>query len=214
MMIEVGLTVLLSDEREVGRLCGVVIDPVTCLVTDIIVRQWFLFSEDKVVPVHLIETETEDYIRLHKTASNLEDLADFNMKHFILLDENEMQRLPYEGIPALYYTGPTEKSISFNSDDQGLKTFCLTETETGVLDRSISLEEEARVVDLEGNHVGVVERVIARSKPDHVSHLLLKEGVFKNKKKLVPMRWISNLSEDEIQLAVGSLILEQLPDFT
>jgi uncharacterized protein YrrD len=109
--------------------------------------------------------------------------------------------------------GPIENSIPVSSYDHGSKTFRLTDTERSILERSISLDEEARVVDVEGNHIGDVERVLARTKPDHVSHLLVKDGIFKNKKKLIPVQWISDLSEDKIQLAVGSLILEQLPDF-
>lgn len=68
------------------------------------------------------------------------------------------------------------------------------------------------MVTVDEKHVGRVERVITNEQ-DRVSHFLISEGVVFKHKKLVPAAWIDDVTEDQVRLAVGSDVLENLPDY-
>ena len=65
-------SVVTADEQQVCRVDRVVIGPKTKEVTHIVVRKGLIFTEDKVVPINLVASATEDRVTLREDAGDLQ----------------------------------------------------------------------------------------------------------------------------------------------
>src|SRR5687768_6013882 len=77
MLFKKGVDVFSSDNEKIGTLDRVVMDPKTKEVTHIIVREGFLYTEDKVVPMDLIGSVTDERIDLQGSKEHLDELPDY-----------------------------------------------------------------------------------------------------------------------------------------
>jgi len=64
----------------------------------------------------------------------------------------------------------------------------------------------------DGKHVGSVERVLANPEMDEVTHLLISKGMFPKETKLIPMEWVTTMTDDEVYLQVDEHSVEELAD--
>ena len=85
MQFKDGTSVYTFDGQDVGRVDRVVLNPKTKEVTHLVVRKGLLFAEDKIIPLHLIATATEDRVSLREGAGELDDLPPFEEIHYIPL---------------------------------------------------------------------------------------------------------------------------------
>lgn len=69
--------VMTLDDRKIGEVDLVVMDPQSLEVTHLIVRKGFLFSKDKVLSIDLVETAQDDQVLLKKKLGELGELPDF-----------------------------------------------------------------------------------------------------------------------------------------
>ena len=72
--------VFTSDDREVGKIDRVVLDPRTKEVTHVVIRKGLLSTEDKVVPIDQIAEAGEKQVVLRQDI-NFETLPDFEENH-------------------------------------------------------------------------------------------------------------------------------------
>jgi uncharacterized protein YrrD len=204
-----------SGER-VGKIDRVVIDPRTKEVTHVVVRKGAIFSEDKVVPIDLIESASEDGVALREDAGDLEDLPNFEEEHFVTLNEDEAARSrygDYSAIPLYWY--PPLYSAPFGAGRLGptYPPLYPTEVERNIPKGTIALKEGARVISADGDHVGNVEQVLTEPEADRASHFVISSGFFLKEKKLVPVRWVDSIEEEKVHLAVGSSLIETLREY-
>jgi uncharacterized protein YrrD len=95
MRFKQGATVSTYDDKNLGTVDRVVLNPKTKEVTHIIVRKGFLFSEDKLIPLDLVALATEDKVTLRQDATDLDKLPIFEEVHYIPLDETEARTAEY-----------------------------------------------------------------------------------------------------------------------
>jgi hypothetical protein len=72
------------------------------------------------------------------------------------------------------------------------------------------LKEGAKVITVDGKHVGNVERVLAEVPADRATHLLVSMGIFTKESKLIPINWVEMMSESEVHLRVRKESLEEI----
>ncbi len=95
MQFKQGANVSTFDGKSVGTVDRVVLTPKTKEVTHIVVRKGFLFSEDKIIPLSLITSATENQVTLRQDATDLDKLPPFEEVHYIPLDETEARTAEY-----------------------------------------------------------------------------------------------------------------------
>ena len=66
MQLREGTSVFTWDDKDVGHIARVVMNPVSKEVTHVVIRQGFLFTEDKVLPIDYIATASEDRVVLRQ----------------------------------------------------------------------------------------------------------------------------------------------------
>jgi uncharacterized protein YrrD len=206
-----GANVFTWDGEKVGSIDRVVLDPNTKEVTHLVVQKGFLFTTDKVVPISLIGPVTEDRVTLREGVGDLEALPDFEEKHYIPTTQIEGRKAPSASyVRPLYWYPPV--SLNWGVAGHPIPSY-VVRTERHIPGGTVALEEGAKVVSSDGEHVGDVEAVLTDPEQDRATHLLISRGLLLKEEKLVPTTWVSTVSEDRVHLALGSHVLDQLPAY-
>ena len=212
MRFKKGAEVFSGEGEKIGTLNRVVIDPRTREVSSLVVGKGILFRTDKVIPITLVDLDIEDRIVLKKTNQDIvEDFPDFETVHYVPLDDPAN---PYHDdieasywYPPVYFGWPTG-----NYAGHPMPQFVL-KTDQDIPEGTIALEEGAKVISRDGEHVGNVEQVITESQANRVTHFVISEGFLLKERKLVPAVWVAKVAEDEIHLSIESSLFERLPEY-
>jgi hypothetical protein len=86
----------------------------------------------------------------------------------------------------------------------------ITQFEQNIPTGTVAMREGAAVITADGKNVGNVIGVFAKSPVDQISHLLIAKGLISNGKKLIPIKWVTTLGEDEVYLRVKKDLVDKL----
>jgi uncharacterized protein YrrD len=215
MQFKQGVRVYTTNNQTVGTVDRVVIDPLTKDVSHIVVRKGHLFTEDKVIPINLIATATEDKITLQENGVNFQALQPFEEIHFIPVIEDEDYEHDTEG-NAPHYVLPLYPYQSLGSTPVKYAVTpypYTTETERHIPDNTVALKEGAQVISADDKHIGKVERLFVDARNNHATYVVVSHGLLFKDRKLVPTTWIKSVSDNEVQLSVKAHILDTLAEF-
>ena len=208
MLFKQGVDVFSSDNEKVGTLDRVVMDPKTKEVTHIIVREGFLFTEDKVVPMDLIGSVTDERITLQGSKEHLDELPDYEETHYIPRDatvDDDMGAL-YWNPPAYSGAGYSQYPVIYPTD------LYIRRTEKNIPEGMVALAEGAKVLAEDGKHLGNIETLVTDPN-ERVTHLVISSGLLMKERKIIPSHWLSAVTDDEVHLSVDSRLLERLPEY-
>lgn len=215
MQFKEGTHVYTADQKELGVIDRVVIDPQSKEVTHIVVRKGWLFTEDKVVPASLIDMAIADRVQLRAGVQNFDDLAPFEETYYVTPGDTERDVSPDRYARPLYWNPPI--GAAWTGFYGGYYGYPLAPyvafTEQNIPEGTVGLKEGARVISVDGENVGNVERVFTNEELNRATHLLVAEGWLFKEKRLVPVDWISGVDEDEIRLSVTARTLENVPEY-
>lgn len=212
MQFKKGAEVFSGEGDKIGTLHRVVIDPRTREVSSLIVGKGILFRTDKVIPITLVDLDIEDRIVLKKTNQDIiEDFPDFETVHYVPLDDPAN---PYHDdieasywYPPVHFGWPTSNYVGYPMPQFVIKT------DQDIPEGTIALEEGAKVISRDGEHIGNVEQVITESEANRATHFVIREGFLLKERKLVPAAWVAKVAEDEIHLSIESSLFERLPEY-
>ena len=85
----------------------------------------------------------------------------------------------------------------------------VTRIEQNIPEGMVAMKEGAKVITADGKNLGKVERVLADSSVDEITHLLISTGMFTKEKRLIPMQWVESVSEDEVHLRLNKDSIEE-----
>jgi uncharacterized protein YrrD len=204
--------VVTAHGEGVGQLERVVIDPRTDRVTHIVVRRGMLFTEDKVLPVHLVASADDEQVRLQESAGNLKELPDFQEQYYIpLAGETASTSYSWGYVPPFYWYPPVGGPVP-GEPGYYIPPYTV-ETEENIPDDAIPLKEGADVIGSNGEKVGSVARVLTDPVSNRITHFVISRGWLFTEEKLVPVNWVSDVAENEVRLAVGAEVLERVPEY-
>lgn len=69
------------------------------------------------------------------------------------------------------------------------------------------------VISNDGAKIGILDHVITDPKNDSVTHLVISRGLFRKKRKRIPVYWLGDVLEDQLKLSVGACLFNCLLDF-
>jgi uncharacterized protein YrrD len=217
MLYKRNATVTTSNGEDVGRVDRLVIDPKTKEVTHIVVRQGFLFTEDKVVPTSLIGSAAEDSVTLRPDAGDLEALPQFEETHYIRLEEEDWrpasERYGPDYAPPIFWYPPPAGAAALAYPLDGPNGY-VARTEQNIPEGTVALKQGAKVISAEGKEVGSVDEVLTDAQASRATDLVISQGMLIREKKRVPVNWISMVGEDEVHLAVVARTLDRLRPYS
>lgn len=223
MQFRDGAGVYTADDKHVGHIERVVIDPVTKEVTHVVIEHGIILTNDKVLPVQLVASATDERVTLKPDITNLDEIPDFQQTHYIGVNERERQAMAYptEGHATPFYgyapfgtafydfpgyIGPAAGGPIPNHD------YART-TREQIPENTTALREGAKVFSSDDQHVGEVERLFIDEGSKKATHLVISQGLFLKSHKLIPINWVKRIMEDSVYLGVQAHTLEELPDF-
>ena len=214
MELKEGTTVYTRDGQEVGKISRFVLDPGTNHVTHVVVQKGWLFREDKVVPIEFIDTANEEHVELNEKVKDYEDLPLFEETHYVNAVDSEdyERRTPGVGVPAAYWYPPMGY-LPHPTYGPNVFTWPPTEVKQNIPENTVPLKEGAKIISVDGKHVGNLERLFVASNTDNVTHFVISQGLLLKERKLVPAGWLKSVDEDEVHLSVSADFLDRLPEY-
>lgn len=219
-----GMTVYTADNEKVGSVKQVVLDPRDQTVSHLIIERGFLFTTERVLPVGLIATGDEERLILKADEHDFENLPEFQEREYIPVDDvydnaydtnDEIDAVPaMYGTPYYYYGAPGYSPWYYGPGVAPISTppqYVTREVEN-IPENSIALDIGSRVTSRDDKHVGDLDEVFTDNN-GHVTHFVISQGFLFTTRKVVPVGWISTVSEDEVFLSVNSDVLNRLPDY-
>lgn len=214
MQIKNGTQVFTSDSNVVGRIDRVVIDPRTDEITHLIIRQGFLFTEDKVLPMTLVASANEHEVTLKPNVQNLDGLPPFEEAHYIPRSEVDDTTnvtpiygyAPYGAGALPAYTGWIAAPMLTDPDHVEV-------IEQNIPPKSAAFSSGARVISYDDQHVGEVESIYIDPRSNQATHFVISQGLLFKNRKIVPSTWIRMIAENEVYLGVDADTLKTLPDY-
>lgn len=211
MEFKEGTHVYTATGGDVGDIERVVLNPDTNEVTHIVVSQGWLFTEEKVVPVRLIDEAVTNRIQLRSDVKNLDKLPNFEESYYVEPGDREWNREKYA--PELYWYPPMGNTWSgYYTGYYGYPAApYVLHTEQNIPEGTVGLKEGANVISADGENVGTVERIFTNNEMNRATHFLVKEGWLFQEKHSIPVDWIRSVDEDEIRLSVNASTLDRVP---
>jgi uncharacterized protein YrrD len=208
--------VVTSDGQKVGKIDRVVFDPKSNELTHLVVQKGFLFTEDKVVPLNFVESAIEERVVLKEGQLDLDEFPNFEEAHYVPVEEaGGSEQRAHDGLDRLAWYYPVPGSAWWRQRslaNPGIsKPPYVRKTEVNIPEGTVALEEGAKVVSSEGEHVGNIERVYADEEEQRVTHLLISKGLISKSRKLIPSMWVDSVREDEVRLSISERFVEKLP---
>ena len=175
MLFKQGTDVFSSDNDKIGTLDRVVMDPKTKEVSHIIVREGFLFTEDKVVPMDLVGSVTEDRIALQGSREHLDELPVYEETHYVrpdtTTDEGEVSS------DTLYWYPPVDWTIGGYGRYPASffpQSLYVQKIEKNIPEGMIALAQGAKVISEDGEQVGNIDLVYEAVGLSRVSYDVLR----------------------------------------
>lgn len=216
MHFKEGAAVYTADHQKAGTIDRVVLDPQTKEVTHLVIYKGFLFTEHKLVPIDLVETTMEDRVLLRNRAKALE-LPEFEKTHYVSpVTEDTYAKDPNDYKYQVYWYPQAGTVWWYHPAAPILGVPPLpyaTETEKNIPEGTVALNEGAKVMSVDDEHVGDVERVFVDPESDRATHFVISQGLLLKERKAVPTLWVRSMGEEQVQLGVDSSFIDQLPEY-
>lgn len=213
MKLTKGADVFNAQGDKLGTLHRVIIDPGTKAVTHIVVEKGWLFTTNKVISINELDSSREDHFVVTNSEAKEDDFPAFEESHFVNLDENDH---PQSEVDGAYWYPPANLAwwragAAYSGYYAPMPAFVMRTTQN-IPEGTVALEEGAKVISKDDQQVGTVEQVIVEPEDNRATHFVVHGGLFAAR-KLIPVLWISSISENEVHLAVGSGLVERLPEY-
>lgn len=221
MRFQPGMDIVSKDNKTVGHLDRVVLDPETLEVTHLIVHKGLLLTHDRVVPISRV-AEADDKaekIKLVVTAEQVETLPELDETIYVPIEEAERDRVhdvhPSVAEMPSFYWYPAQFGIGVGGLGTGpvplVPPDYVRETKRNIPDDTVALKAGAKVMDSQGQHVGDVEELLMDEQSDKVTSFVLSQGIFFKERKRVPVLWVDVVTEDEVHLNTRADRIRTLP---
>ena len=195
MDIPIHAKVLCSDGKPCGHTTYLVLNPITEVMTHVVVKRGVWPHDERLVPIELVTESTLDHIRLSCSKDKLAEMDSFIETDFVESEVDQYLTDPY--VLAWPYRYPREKHI-------------LVEHESVPIGE-LAIRRGAHVEATDG-HVGHVDGFLVDENSEHITHLVLGEGHLWGKKDVtIPVSGIARIEEDTIHLKLDKAAIENFP---
>jgi uncharacterized protein YrrD len=214
-----------ADNKDLGRIERVVINPTTKKVTHVVIRQGLFFTEDKVVPVDYFDEAASEQAFIRHNSSILDDLPKFEEIEYTPMDPADLEAAygKFEEPPFfLYWNPPLGVTPYYTTGYYGSAPLPVREgvpeypryvqhTKQNIPEDTVALQEGAHVHSSDGEHVGDIEDIYVDPQTDYATHVMISQGFLLKEKKWLPTLWFRTVTEDDVYLAVRASTVEKLP---
>ena len=183
-----------------GRSTYIIGNPINAEITHLVVQSLLPPFHEYLVPVDQIEETSDGNIKLKCTRDELNKMQPFEYEEYIQTELPGYVRMPdVPDVPAVpgYSAEPVTTFIPVKRQN--------------IPPGELALRRSARVEATDG-YVGEVEKLLINSNDMRFTHLvLLIKHMFEERKIIIPVSQIENVTEDTICLKLDKQSIDQLP---
>lgn len=201
--------VVTRDGDKIGTLDRVVIDPKTKEAGYLVVRSGFLLTEDKLIPIKQVSSVTEERIDVDASNEEVDDFPRYEEVEYIAAGQAgspDEAELSYWYPPAAGW-GTSGRYIPYP------QPLHIERAGKNIRENMIAVRQGAEVFASDAERVGSIERMFTDDDNEYITHLVVSTGLIHKVRKLIPAYWLTDVTEEEVHLAVDSDLLGGLPEF-
>ncbi len=202
-MIEINIGAIIESEgREIGRVERVVLDRDSYEATQLVVSYGGpLHGREVLMPIGWVVATKHDRVRIAHTKAELETLPDFELRHYVQVDELEQEEKDHPRFkirPAdwvNYFVPLVANAFGDPFHTPGvLVTDQMLKASESALRRGLVVESS------DGHKVGTVHEVLL-SEPEHcLTSVVIDRGFLLTHPLKIPADWISRIEPERIVL--------------
>jgi osmotically-inducible protein OsmY/sporulation protein YlmC with PRC-barrel domain len=215
---KIGTPVLSRDEREIGKLKYLVIDPDDETISNLVVEKGLLLRKDVVVPVSWVVKADEERIFVNATASEVDSLPEFREVDYRQPDPTARPIAGHQPSELRIWDRPYINPVR---PDAGPARPILVRSERpwveykgflGVNDDEVLLKRGQPIYASDGQRVATLDHVVADDETHRIQELVVHRGHWlqRGEDVVVPADAVSSISHDEIRLSLSRDELDQL----
>lgn len=203
--LRIGAPVYARDGR-FGTLAKIVVDPHARRVTHLVVRQGWLLTEDRVIPIERVERADPDGVYLDSVSTDLDRYPRYREESFIepLADWEELE--PYLAADTLFWGGP------YPGVAPPVLPVVAHALPVGVPEGEFVLRRGDPVFYDDGL-IGSLDHVLMNPTSGTMTHLVVEEHGT-NRRVIAPAEWIREIQPGSITLERWNPYQRGVPTFT
>jgi osmotically-inducible protein OsmY/sporulation protein YlmC with PRC-barrel domain len=202
----IGAPVFALDGRN-GHLDKVVIDPNTRRITHLIIHRGFLLTEDRIVPVELVERVTPEGIFLHLTSEELTRQPRYQEERFVAPPPG------WEPFPGYAATDVRFWGLPYGGVTPPIQPVVAYTIRQGIPERTIVLERSTEVRTRDEVE-GEIDHLLVDPIRQELTHLVVRFHDQPQQPVIVPFDWVAELGDGFVVLKATSEDLAQLQGYT
>ena len=209
-----------SDRQQVGHITHVVLDPDTKKVTHVVVRQGIILTEDKVVPIELLQSSDPEGVILREDVGDLHGLLIFEEAHYVQVDlPHDVEAARLGGTVSGFYLWyppalPTPSINDIKKHGQYMVHRTVRRLEKNIPAGEVALKEGAEVISVDDHPVGHIESVLVDPQTEQMTNIVIARHVLlATHRRLVPVAWVHSVYENTVFLTVTEAELKDVPEY-
>jgi len=188
-----------------GRCTCVIVNPVTKLVTHLVVKSFLPPMNETMVPVEQVEKTDPHRITLKCSRDELKKMEPFLSEEYIQTKVPEYEKIWEDGYLFWPYILP---EVGDGLDE--VDTYVAIEHENTPLGE-LGIHRGAKVEATDGP-LGQIDELLINSTNMQVTHLIMRERhILKNREVAIPVSQIDHVNEDVVYLKIDKKSVEELP---
>lgn len=185
-----------------GKLAGVVINPESQHITDLIVEKGFLLKHDRILPLSVMEGATEENVHLSINSDELEQYPEYRIVEY----EEPITGLEQRSTPVV-----TPYGMQGALDP--VVPMIKKKIREGIAPGQKVIGPGMHVNNTDGTF-GKVDHVLVNPENIEITHLVVRRGMIFTDHVVIPISMVEEVREDHMFVTGTDEELEQLPRYT
>lgn len=212
MDIELGKPVVTEGGKQIGSVDGLIFDPHSKELVQLLVKQGTLLSKDRIAAIdEVASVDGDGTVHLSIPDSMADQLPAFVEREFVIVKPHEYPDLPPSfagGTGAgLLFWGGSRLGLGYDPHSQYFETAPLdppeTEIQSNVDENMVVIKAGTDVVGSDGDKLGDVDHVLY-NEDGEITGLVVKAGFLFHHDVQIPANWIETVTGDQVRLNVSS----------
>lgn len=204
--VQGGTVVECADGTVLGAVDRFVVNPSSRLVTHVVIDRGAFFTEERVVPLEVLDQEPAGQALSLRLDVTPEDLPVLEHHHYVELDPQSRARLVPHAARAYTWSNPVLSTSGYPAFPAVPPASAAITTDRNVPDDTLTIDEGTSVISADGVEVGTVRGMEVGD--DERLKRLMDSGDLRRRRS-IPAHWIEGVAEDVVQLAINAATLDE-----
>ncbi len=202
MSIQLGAHVRTSDDKDVGSIERLIVDPASGEVKAAVIRKGLLRTEDIQIPLSALQERPEGDVRLSYTADQVKELPRFHEPDYTAPPAAYASPLGYPAAALLWPVDYLSPAPTADAARPGLAESDEVLRQRGVNPDNVVIAQGSDVISRDGEKVGEIHSVAVDATTGRPTKIVVRKGFLFTEDVELPAAAIDHVSEGLVYLTV------------